>query len=714
MSLRTATQGTDLAQALAEAGGWLGRAGEAAIVAQKLAETVNDIEFPGAVVPRFTNGHFVYYAVAETSVEWRRLAPLVNAAVGATLSDFSGRLAQLDDGDPFEQLLRTTNALVARVEPGPDLATRRRSALALVQMVDGVRQASKVAHASLRTTHTLLRDFDLALLEGDFAAAGLILDQLRLDARLEGINHLFLEVEALAAAGRWRAIWDSGDFRDVARAYRPPRITEALLRATYWSVIDEPAGSSDLEALTELVRDDVLPVWGNLAAARVATAQADVALPLLLAAHASGEAPSVAGLGDTTSWTVRQQRVLRLLEEAGTLSTPAPEPAPEAVLDLDVPSLRRRLMDVVLAQDPAEMARLLRQLRELPSSLLSAVIENEITKKAWEILSREASSVSTTDWLEWAEQLPELDLIQARSWARDAVGGTPVSEVLDRTERVDQFAASLTHAAGVVEATTTAVLPVVLEWLGRDDEWPRGAYRALYLGLLDLLLMSGETGSLVASATTRLAGAVVSLGLESAPYGALCQDLGEWATRAMSISTIDMILDLAETLVLYSCADGGRRADFWSTVVAGLRPHLRRMTPEQINIVTNLDAAMGGGQIAADFVVPAEVPEDSRITFRGRVAVYTLVESVGLRAKEAIELVAPGVRVDSTGDKVGSARLKALARDVDVFAIDWSRAKHAATEYIEANRGSRPITYTTGSGSSSIVRDVLAALRSLQ
>jgi len=38
--------------------------------------------------------------------------------------------------------------------------------------------------------------------------------------------------------------------------------------------------------------------------------------------------------------------------------------------------------------------------------------------------------------------------------------------------------------------------------------------------------------------------------------------------------------------------------------------------------------------------------------------------------------------------------------------VAWASAKHAATEYIKARRGGRPLVYAGGKGATSIVRAV--------
>jgi hypothetical protein len=91
------------------------------------------------------------------------------------------------------------------------------------------------------------------------------------------------------------------------------------------------------------------------------------------------------------------------------------------------------------------------------------------------------------------------------------------------------------------------------------------------------------------------------------------------------------------------------------------------------------------------------------------VALYTLTESAGQRVKAFLEEVCPGVAVEVSHDKVCTERLKAAARNADVFVMATASAKHAATGCIEAHRpDSRPLLRPAGKGSASMLSALAA------
>ena len=74
------------------------------------------------------------------------------------------------------------------------------------------------------------------------------------------------------------------------------------------------------------------------------------------------------------------------------------------------------------------------------------------------------------------------------------------------------------------------------------------------------------------------------------------------------------------------------------------------------------------------------------------VGIYTLSERVSGRAKAMLEDLYPGVDVRINSDHVGTASLKSLAREADIFIVNTASAKHAATNFISANRKASGVT----------------------
>jgi hypothetical protein len=709
-----ATTRAGLSRRLLELSGWRGQSGQSVAVAERLFATVHDGDFPGAIVPRFVHGHFVYYPAADTPLQWRRLAPLVKAAVGVTLTDFDGRTADPHEEDEFERVLAEAGLRFGRAQAQGDATVRQRVAKSLEALVECVHRAQEIPQPSLRTTSSLLRDFDLALALQDRGSAFDVIARLRSDLRLEGINHLFLEVEALAGTGAWTEIWGADFFPDVARAFRPPLVTTALLRATYWSQLDGRLAAGAIKDCLVAMEDDVLPRWGSLGESHPIDRSPDVVLPLLAAAVVQGKSSTLVDAElKASGWEPHQaaalEQFLAALGDRG--HAPIEPPAAPAVSERD--QLRADLISASLSSNSTQLAGVRARFAALDPDLLRDVIAHPVARQAWNLLANYETSPEISTWLEWAARLPDLDVTQARTWAREAMVEAPVEKVLDCGPVVDQFTRALVEAASKADETTVSVLPIVLDWLMRDPEWPRIEFASLYRDMLDILLLASETSSVVVAGVGRLCSAILALGMSQAAYASLCRDLGDWVGSATSISTVDPLCDIAELTIVHLSPDQAARSTLWGSLLAALRPLGRRLDPVQLAVVRAIDEVISGGELAAG-IEPADASDDEptgNASVHGRVALYTLVESVARRVKQTLEATCPQVKVEYATDAVGSDRLLALAREADVFAIDWSRAKHAATDFIRDNRRGRSVLFTTGSGSTAIAREILDALR---
>jgi hypothetical protein len=99
------------------------------------------------------------------------------------------------------------------------------------------------------------------------------------------------------------------------------------------------------------------------------------------------------------------------------------------------------------------------------------------------------------------------------------------------------------------------------------------------------------------------------------------------------------------------------------------------------------------------------------------VAIYSLTETAARRAGDFITSSAPGTTVELSADRVGTAALRHLARNADIFVVVTGSAKHAATEFIDANRpkndASRVTLRPKGRGAASILRALFEHLSRL-
>jgi hypothetical protein len=174
-----------------------------------------------------------------------------------------------------------------------------------------------------------------------------------------------------------------------------------------------------------------------------------------------------------------------------------------------------------------------------------------------------------------------------------------------------------------------------------------------------------------------------------------------------------------EILVIYPSKSDEERRRFTLELLGSLAKWARRVDEHQWDLARNLSDDIGAGAqlegiyAGATAGIPRPRPADESLTEAHAtiktVAVYSLTESVLLRVRNLIEKAMPGIKVDVCSDKVGTDRLRQLARQSDLFLMAPRSAKHTATDFIKANRSpDQPLRVASGSGSASLIREFLS------
>jgi hypothetical protein len=195
-----------------------------------------------------------------------------------------------------------------------------------------------------------------------------------------------------------------------------------------------------------------------------------------------------------------------------------------------------------------------------------------------------------------------------------------------------------------------------------------------------------------------------------------------WKTFG-GIYTLDWALETLDILASRPTPARHARDRFFEAVLSSFQKDHRRVTSDQWDIFSWLSNDLGRGN-DFDAIRPAKsgtgtpgtTSDKDRESLAGQtVAIYTLTQSAGERAKKMILQMFSGVDVQFTNELVGSTSLKALSRRADWFIVATRSAKHAATEFIKDARppGKSELLYPSGKGASSIVSALLKAMISI-
>ena len=324
----------------------------------------------------------------------------------------------------------------------------------------------------------------------------------------------------------------------------------------------------------------------------------------------------------------------------------------------------------------------------------------------------ETPEVIPENWTAWLDRLyAEPAWSRALDIAKKGANEWKIEAVVEKQTGIDNLADKLVSYPSEAENTLYEALPYLLEFFIRQDEqFPRRECAKIYTILSDILTISSNGGDDDLTLFNELTLALLSLGVDRTNYAEMLKNANDLWQRFASPSKVNWVLDYLDSLILYPCSDEASRSKLLIFVVNSLITFARRIKREQWSFFSMLvrDLQIDDLQAVIDqydeIVETPGIPTPNPLTYlNGKtITVYTLTERVAQRVKTLIQLECQNVTVNLSHEKVGSERLRHWARNSDIFIMVTGSAKHAATEFIEANRESLPILRPLGKGSASI------------
>jgi hypothetical protein len=661
--------------------------------------TIADPEFPGALIPEARADGSLRVIAAATPSDWRRLRPVLQAFAGPTITSFNGFPVALLDNNGIGAVLSELGPQVTAVMSVPVEAQTRMSALrALIRMRETFARAPQPSKSAPEPTSWLLARFQDHLNIGRRDAAALLLDRLRDELRLDALNLRSLQVQLLATFDDWTAITDLRGFANLAVARKTPAVAALLLEALYQVHLsasfdgDEPQNTERI--YSERVRPLALPMLTLPAPSSLRDGGWRLfALEALVSPEREELQPALDARKERLGWLANRL--------APIAHQPPPPLSPiDQARELVVASVDSESVDV-LAAALAALARLndeqrLELARAEPFSSALRALEAETTEvdlpTSWLAWLARAADPTFTNALEVARFGAEEWLI-----ADEASDPTYVRALIDGlgAAQADELAAERTFQA----------LPFIVASIKRDPGFPSPALAKVYANLITLLALGASRSGAVYDSSQILIEGLLAAGLDVRDYKALIADVEELAGEGLGVDMIFWTLEVIEAFMRSASPDAAAREELLHRMLARIAGIRTRLSSLQLAAVRRLAGEFGWTSevlgIATD-----QVGQDNFATRLGnkKVAIYSLLEGASRQAKVALETAVPSVEVECNADHVGTSRLRALARNSDIFVIAWAAAKHSATEFIREHRGDRTLLYAQGKGFSSLLR----------
>lgn len=615
----------------------------------------------------------------------RRAREVLRAFIGPAVAALSTAesLRVLDIGGEEHEVL-VTRLLLREGRSAQLVAAAER----LVNVLAGQPEKAPVGKQPISAA---LRDFRLALSDGDVDVATALLDRLQGHPQLSRMNRQFLEVEFLARLGRWLELRRQEWFVPLMKQRRPASVTEYMLEAV-WHIDFEQANAHTwhdamnvFALLPDAVRtspDTIEPKRGpalRLAALRAADQGSDLRLAEVIdvdpAIRAwidhevepatstvkpppSPQEPTAWGLFDAGRIADLVALVDRSHGRAADLAV-----AIRGVADYESVSLAPRLL-VWLDQTPSE---------ELPDS-----------PGFWNAVDRVRllAEDRCDGWMGWFtrvaadERWPsaaEVARTNSAHWALESLAGTQ-----DRM----LIAAQLEQALDGPNADSIDGVLDLLCGLAADLVTLHGADQ--FVTAVATALIYRAPSAKTVDALVRLVTVVLEHSPTSRAYGELadvCSDMKIVAPRAH----IPVVLDLLDTFVSRPRVEPGFRL-FIGAAQDALLTHYSngRLEGEERRLAAELLGEAGRPTPQLELEDELSVEFDPWSTLAGKtVFLYTLFNGLGDRFEQRLKDRCPTVRVTHSDEKVGSDRLRQLAAGADYVIVHTRHAAHSATNAID-------------------------------
>lgn len=679
---------------------------------RQLRTTVIDPAFPGALVP-ITNaaGRLQILVATPTMMAWRRLAPVLKAFAGPTITSFNGITAPLPPGElTAQRLAQTLPAATCVIQIPQDRKSVLSALRALMRVRETIARAPDLQSTVPEPTSWLLARFQDNLNVGRRDAATAILERLKDELRLDALNTKFLEVQLLAAFGDWAAIVSLADFGSLRLARRPPAITALLLEALYRTHLVELFDVSDRSRVYDnyqtTVRDLAQPMLSVPLPSTLTPGGLKLyALEVLASPSRSDIQEALVGNKSSLGWLADELDTHPEAVAPRSTSAPASSPLDDA---------RAALIQVDAVEAVDNVAAALAALAKLAPAELALLRDAEPFRAAFRLIEVNASSGMPLSWIEWLEKTGDPSFTNALDIARHGKDEWSVQSSTSDPSQVAAFVAALNRAQddALASERTAQALPFLVAWLQQDPAFPAPAMAPVYSSLLTLFALNSTRSGSVYESSQVLVEALLTVGIGGSDYTSLIADIDELAGQAFGVDMIYWVLDTIESFMRASAPDAKIREAFLHSILARTAPLYGRLSTLQRTAVKRLARELGWSLDALGVNVDSVPNDDLNHKLDGlRIAIYSLTETSSRQAKTAIEEMAPTAVVDCSADHGGSVRLKALAENADIFVVTWLSAKHAATEFIREHRGSRTLLYAQGRGFSSILRALEDHLR---
>ena len=668
----------------------------------ELLETIVEDSFPGALLPCLDdNENLLVCAIAKSNQQWRELRPVLNSFAGPTLTGFTGLPQRFPNSIDTFPISEGYGYQITTVIPLAKVRKLRIGALrALRQAYLTCKRAPNLKCDPPIPTSLLLTQFRDHLNMRHRDAACAVLDRLRNEVRLDGLNLRFLTTELLAEFECWNEIVEMRSFRDMIHARQSPRLTTILLKALYYAHIDQVYQKANLTALMDAYKGSlqalVRPAIRRIGRDHLTMESTRMcALELLVGTMDDSLIKKVTGRTSDLDWL---ESKLSALIDAKTLNDPRENEEDTTNDNFNF------LPDTSLALD--FVLRNIEDLNPTDRGRLNEYFQSEVAEDPQDMDSATINRLPNS-WQEWFVQIRNPDFSIALEIARVGEKTWPTTNITDDPITAKEFTNALLDVedSEIGRDRFSAALPYFVSWLERIPDFPLSTFVPVYLEVLTLIALHQTRKRRTFASSSVLVNALLDCGVDKKDYHSLLDAVDTIVGDSVGVEMAYWILEVVECFYRKPSPDATVRETYAHNILTRLTPLSSRLSPLQYEVLQSL-ASEFGWQLE-NHTPPTSLAEQTQPNAALgdiSVAVHSLIESATQKAKELLSGKFPTLSVEVNSDEIATKRLRSLARNADIFVISWQSATHAATDFIRANRRDKPLLYASGKGYTSIIR----------
>ncbi|MFI0861751.1 hypothetical protein ACH4RA_16025 [Streptomyces smyrnaeus] len=611
------------------------------------------------VLPRLweAEGESAYYVIARRPNEAGVVRDLLVAFAGPSLVKVGYDVPLvLDDRDVLETAIAAHFGASSTFKLRAPREKRKELHAALTWMLGLVESSPQRAWSAPKPLGRLLTDFEAALVGGASQVAAELLDQMGRQGGLSVANLKHLQIKRLAVMGKARELLALPGLREVLLQDPPQAVKDMVLSAIYATCIEPALAEGSLEQACAALAQPWVPI-ALLAEENPVRFSDAAAAALLIGLLARGQETELAGAIVALDEVQRSAVVPAVLDHYRAKS------AGRGADDADTVSLvtASPAVDAGVAWQPATW-----------QALLAAVAEGD-----------------------------KAALRFCREMEVDGAAELPLAADTDADGALAQLLAGMADA-GYENVWRYALSPFLQE-VSRSG---------LSLPLTLAQITASSIGQRRDPANLAVLDLLLELFLRTSPsaddYDEFLEHLTMRVQEWVASETASQALDFIDRLAAFATPDRQIRAQAALELLTPLYRHAQRLDEACLASARSLTHEL---ELDLDWPVwqQSDSSEEAIAIGPAHVLVYGMDEGVLDRVQQRMAQQYSQVKVSLSADRVGSSRLREVARHADFSVLITQCATHAATNFISQH--AQAIVYPKGAGSVSVVRAIVDELQ---